>query len=111
MGVATGTQAMSAEVYALAWRTVGQPAQRERQIGLLLDVGAALDRHTGSRVLRASLQMMRGPARAAGLSALQAFLESGFDAFGAMRGAAEFLQHIADRERALAAALFAGRSS
>ena len=50
---------------------------------------------------------MRGPAQAAGLAELQKFLESGFDAFGAMRGADAFLGTVAQRERALAAALFA----
>jgi hypothetical protein len=94
--------------YARAWRAVGQPAERERQIALLLQVGQALDRHTSSRLLRATLHMMRGPARAAGLDALQGFLERGFDAFGAMSGAGEFLQTIAQRERRLAAELFAG---
>lgn len=94
--------------YGRAWREVGQVAERARQIDLLLQVGQALDRHTRSRILRASLHMMRGPARAAGLEALQRFLEAGFDAFGGMGGAQEFLQIIAQRERALAAALFAG---
>jgi hypothetical protein len=106
MGAAAGTPEITEAVYARTWRAVGQPAQRERQIALLLDVGNALDRHTRSRVLRTSLHMMRRPARAAGLSALQAFLEAGFDAFGAMGGAEEFLGCIAERERRLAAELF-----
>jgi hypothetical protein len=49
---------------------------------------------------------MRKPAQAAGLGDLQKFLETGFDAFGAMKGAAEFLAWVGERERALAAALF-----
>jgi hypothetical protein len=49
---------------------------------------------------------MRAPARAAGMSALQSFLESGFETFRAMRGADEFIAWIGERERALAAALF-----
>ena len=51
---------------------------------------------------------MRGPAAAAGLGALQGFLERGFDTFREMGGAREFLAVIANRERALAAALFGG---
>lgn len=100
---------LDAAAYGRAWRAVGQMDERERQIALMLQVGQSLDRHTRSRLLRASLHMMRAPARAAGLDALQLFLEAGFDAFGAMGGAQEFLQTIAERERALAAALFAGR--
>ena len=52
--------------------------------------------------------LMRVPARAAGLGRLQTFLELGFDTFRDMRGADEFLNTVAGRERSLAAALFAG---
>lgn len=109
-GAAVPDAPLDAEAYGHAWRAVGQVAERERQIALLLQVGQSLDRHTRSRLLRASLHMMRAPARAAGLDALQRFLEAGFDAFGAMGGAKEFLQTIAERERRLAAALFAGET-
>ena len=108
MGVATHTPAITPEVYSRTWRAVGQPALRERQIALLLEVGSALDRHTRSRMLRASLHLMRAPARAAGRADLQNFLEAGFDAFGALQGAGEFLRTIGERERRLAAELFGG---
>ena len=110
MAAAAGTAAdtaLAAADYALAWRMTGQPAERERQIELLMQVGLALDRHTRSRLLRTSLHMMRAPARAAGLEALQGFLEAGFDSFGTMGGAQEFMRLIGERERKLAAALFA----
>jgi hypothetical protein len=58
----------------------------------MLAVGTALDRYTRNPLLRHSLRLMRGPAQAAGLGVLQAFLERGFDTFGEMRGATEFLQ-------------------
>ena len=92
--------------YVRAWQAAGEPAARARQIELVMSVGEALDRHTRSFVLRASLKAMRGPARAAGMGALQAFLEAGFDAFGAMGGAREFLSAIRARETALATRLF-----
>ncbi|MBL8340851.1 MAG: hypothetical protein JNL30_05215 [Rubrivivax sp.] len=107
-GTAAESGELDAQAYGHAWRAVGQPEHRERQIALLLQVGEALDRHTRSRLLRATLHMMRAPARAAGLEALQHFLEAGFDAFGAMGGAKEFLRIIGQRERKLAAQLFAG---
>lgn len=94
--------------YAQAWQRTGREASRERQIALVLGIGAALERYTRSRLLRTTLRMMRGPAQAAGLGDLQRFLESGFDAFGGMRGAGDFLRWVGERERALAAALFAG---
>ncbi|QPF75788.1 hypothetical protein G8A07_24630 [Roseateles sp. DAIF2] len=92
--------------YARAWQAAATPAQRERQIELLLSVGLALDALTRKPLLRQALRMMRGPATAAGLAELQRFLESGFDTFKAMGGAADFLDTVAWRERALAAALF-----
>jgi len=94
--------------YAQTWRAIGRPADRERQIALMLAVGTALDRYTRNPLLRTSLRLMRGPAAAAGLGALQGFLERGFDTFRDMRGANEFLDTVARRERELAARLFAG---
>jgi len=107
MARALGDAAVDAPAYAQAWQRCGQPELRETQIELLLRVGADLDRLTHNAVLRHSLRLMRAPARAAGLGALQSFLESGFDTFRAMRGADAFLREIGQRERALAAALFA----
>ncbi len=105
------TDNLDVHAYAQAWRAVGEPAARERQIALMLDVGRALDRHTRNPLLRHSLRLMRSPAKAAGLAALQRFLETGFDTFRAMKGADEFLATIAGRERALAELLFAGRDA
>lgn len=92
--------------YVQAWRRTGDPAGRERQILLTLEVGRSLDRLTRKPLLRRTLHLMRGPARAAGLPALQKFLETGFDTFKAMDGAQEFLGIVGVRERALAGALF-----
>jgi hypothetical protein len=95
-------------VYGRAWRQVGRAGDRARQISLMLDVGKALDGFTKSLVLRGSLRMMRGPAAAAGLGALQEFLETGFDAFRNMHGAEQFLTTISQRETELAKKLFEG---
>ena len=94
--------------YGRAWRAVGGPEGRARQIALMLQVGGALDRYTRMPFLRQTLRLMRGPARAMGLEALQAFLERGFDTFREMNGAREFLDMIAQREGTLADRLFAG---
>jgi hypothetical protein len=98
---------LGAPGYVRAWQATGEPVLRQRQIDLMLEIGRALDRYTRNPLLRHSLRMMRGPAHAAGLGALQTFLESGFDTFRGMRGAAEFLHTVATRERALCEALFA----
>lgn len=92
--------------YVRAWQATGQAQARSQQIELTLRIGKALDHYTRNSVLRAGLRMMRRPARAAGLGDLQRFLETGFDTFGAMQGAAEFLGIVQSRERALAAVLF-----
>ncbi|MCU0919613.1 MAG: hypothetical protein MUF16_04655 [Burkholderiaceae bacterium] len=93
--------------YITAWQAVGRPAEREAQILLMRRVADALDVYTRNPLLRHSLRLMRAPARLAGLPELQAFLEAGFDTFGAMRGAQDFLDTVVQRERALAAWLFA----
>jgi hypothetical protein len=100
---------VDAAAYTRAWQATGGAQDRERQIALTLSVGQALDRLTHNPVLRHTLRMMRGAARAAGLGELQRFLESGFDTFRAMRGASEFLATIGERERSLARALFSAR--
>ncbi|HET7794203.1 MAG TPA: hypothetical protein VFL64_12550 [Rhizobacter sp.] len=94
--------------YTHAWRATGREADRQAQIALTLSVGESLDRLTRKPLLRHSLRMMRGPARAAGLGALQQFLESGFDTFAAMRGANEFLATVSAREHRLMTSLFDG---
>lgn len=107
MGHAVGAVPVSAAAYTAAWQAVGRPEDRERQVALVLALGRQLDRYTRNRLLRHSLRLMRGPARGAGLGALQAFLERGFDTFGGMRGADEFLAVVEGRERTLMQALFA----
>ncbi len=106
---------VTSDGYTAAWQGAGRPADRERQIALTLRVGRSLDELTRKPLLRQSLRFMRAPARAAGMSALQAFLESGFDTFREMKDAAAFLAIVAERERRLAATLFSlkgeGRSN
>jgi len=99
---------IDAGAYQQAWRETGRPEDRQRQIDLMMEIGQALEGYTHSLLLAKSLRLMRGPAQAAGLSALQSFLETGFAAFRAMHGAHDFLNTIAQRERELAAALFSG---
>jgi hypothetical protein len=99
---------LDGEAYGRAWRATAEPAQREHQIALMLDVGYALARYTRNPLIRHSLRLMRGPAAAAGLRTLQRFLESGFDTFRALQDPSQFLDLVAQRERALAADLFAG---
>lgn len=88
-----------AERYVLAWRAVGARVERDRQLAVVQHMGRELQRLTRMRSLRLGLRMMRKPAQAAGLDALQHFLETGFDAFAAMDDPGVFLRAIAQRER------------
>jgi len=106
MGRALDATVVDAAAYVRAWQDTGRANDRQSQIDLTLSVGAALERYVRNPVLRAALRMMRRPAQSAGLGELQRFLEAGFDTFGAMRGAGEFLATVRDREQALCKALF-----
>ena len=96
--------------YTAAWRTVGQRHARQQQLERVLAMGTDLARLTRTPGLRMMLRMMRGPANAAGMGALQKFLEAGFDTFGQLArqrgGVEQFLATIEQRERALMDLLF-----
>lgn len=96
--------------YTAAWRTVGQRHARQQQLQRVLAMGNDLARLTRTPGLRMMLRMMRGPANAAGMGALQKFLEAGFDTFGQLArqrgGVEQFLATIEQRERALMDLLF-----
>jgi hypothetical protein len=106
----SASRAFSVADYCAAYRRIGQFARRLRQIRLIGDVGVALDRYVGKPMIHTALRMMRRPAHAAGLSALQDFLERGFAAFAQMGGAVEFLATIESRETLLHEAIVAGAS-
>jgi len=103
-------RAQEASAYVRAWKAVGRRADRQRQIETVLAIGTEMARLTRLPGLRLMLRMMRGPASAAGLGALQRFLESGFDTFSAVargRGGAEhFLATIREREQRLMDMMF-----
>ena len=96
--------------YVHAWKATGRREDRERQLANVVAIGAEMTRLTRLRGLRTMLRMMRGPASAAGLGALQRFLENGFDTFAAVArrpgGAEQFLHIIQQREQRLLALLF-----
>jgi len=94
--------------YCKAYRRAGNFPLRRRQVKLIGEIGAALDAHVGKPLIRTALAMMRQPARLAGMSGLQDFLERGFLAFRAMHGAREFLQTIDTRETEILEAIIAG---
>ena len=73
----------------------------------LAAMGGVISMHIshGELLQRAGRMAAAEQALLAGLGELQHFLESGFEAFGSMRGAARFIAAIEQREGALNAAL------
>lgn len=95
-------------LYTNAYRDVGLPRLRARQIELIDHVGqglAAALRMPGVSML---LKLSRVPAKAAGLGELQVFLERGFAAFAGLDDARAFLADIRQHESTAMARLFAG---
>jgi len=92
----------AAQRYAGCWLAVGRAPDRNRQLNMVLGIGEELDRLTRTPGLRMMLRMMRRPATAAGLGALQNFLEAGFDTFAKMADNGSrtriFLDTIRERE-------------
>ncbi|MGS5089134.1 FFLEELY motif protein [Hydrogenophaga sp. A37] len=97
--LALGDGIAAPERYVRSWRLTGQRVERERQLAVVQHMGHELQKHTRSKSLLLALRMMRRPAQAAGLSALQQFLESGFAAFATLGDAQGFLGTIAEREQ------------
>jgi hypothetical protein len=97
---------LNAITYAQAWRQVGEPHLRERQIACVGLIGQSLVRYTTHPALGHALRLMRLPARAAGLKDLQAFLERGFETFGGLSNPQAFIDVIQERERHLAQKLY-----
>lgn len=97
--------------YAQAYRESSTPKERERQIQLVEEVGARLDELVAKPAVFQMLKMMRIPAKFAGLSDLQAFMERGFNAFKAMGGAHDFIATVAERERVIVKRIFSASPS
>jgi hypothetical protein len=96
------------ESYAAAYRAVGRPEARRRQIDLVLTIATDLERVVQHAWVGLALRAARVPAHAAGFGALQDFLERGFAAFRRMKNAERMLSAIRERETRLCTALLAG---
>jgi hypothetical protein len=92
--------------YADAFRLAGRKDERLRQVVLMREVGERLEVVVKKPLVYSTLKMLRGPAKVAGLGAMQQFLESGFTAFRHMKGADYFLSTIAERETRLIERIF-----
>ncbi|WP_407351475.1 FFLEELY motif protein [Luteimonas sp. R10] len=93
-------------LYAQAYREVGLPRLRGRQIALIEEVGGGFGRALKARGVAALLAFSRGPARLAGLDELQGFLERGYAAFEQLGDVEGFVAEIGGDEREVMRRLF-----
>lgn len=95
-------------LYAQAYREAGTPLLRARQIDLTVQAGRGLARAVHMPGVGMLLRLSRGAARAAGVDALQGFLERGYTAFRGVADPDDFLARIERAEREVSRRLFAG---
>jgi hypothetical protein len=97
-------------LYVSVWREVGHSTDRNRQLGMVLDLGTAMAGLVKIPGLALGLKLMRGPAQLAHLGDLQNWLEEGFVTFAALdrsTGATQaFLGTVEQREAGLIDSLF-----
>ncbi len=97
-------------LYADAYRDVGRPRLRARQIALIDHVGQGLASALRMPGVSMLLLLSRVPAKAAGLGELQLFLERGFAAFAGLDDAQAFLADIRHHESTAMSRLFSGEA-
>ncbi len=108
VGKALPAGPISPQSYACAYRAAGRPADRQRQIELIVRIGERLAQAVGQPLIGLALRATHVPAHVAGFGALQDFLERGFEAFRRLGDARTFLDTIRTRESALSDAIFRG---
>lgn len=111
LAAALDAGALDESSYGRAYRDSATPEERRRQIALIDAVGRRLDLLVKKRMIYSTLKLMRQPAKLAGLTELQGFLERGFEAFREMNGADAFLATIVARETEILNRLFSGHPS
>jgi hypothetical protein len=108
-GLGAGKRKLDEALYARAYREVGLQRLRGRQIRLIREVGNGFGRALKLPGVAALLAFSRGPARLAGLSELQGFLERGVAAFEQLGDTRGFVADIERAERKASERLFTGK--
>jgi hypothetical protein len=92
------SDALSAPLYAEAYRRCANYDVRVRQIQMIVDLGTRVEALVNLPFSGAALKLARGTARSTGQGEVMSFLERGYSAFKHMRGAKPFLNTIRERE-------------
>lgn len=101
-------QPLTTDTYAAAYRAQGRETERARQLALVAEIGAQIDRYVRSRMIQGTFRMVRRPAHAAGLGSLYDFLDHGFRAMRPLRSVDALLRQLAAREQLIMQRLLAG---
>lgn len=108
--LAPGRRKLDEALYERTYRAAGMPRLRARQIHLIHGVGVGFGRALKLPGVAALLAFSRGPAKLAGLSELQGFLERGYAAFDQLGDVESFVAEIERDEREISRRLFAGEA-
>ena len=103
-----GWDELNATHYGEIYRACGRPADREKQVDTIRNLGHDLNKLVRHRLVLWMIKTVRAPARAAGFGLLQSFLEQGFTAFRIMGDGTEFIETIYNKESDVMRRLFAG---
>lgn len=106
VAAALGSAPIDAQRYAVVYRSVSRPAERERQVELIIDLARRLAQVVRHAWIGRMLRLARAPAEAAGFDVLQSFLERGFAAFRRLGDPSQFIGAIDSREHRLMQQLF-----
>ena len=90
---------IDAESYLQAFRTLGTIDLRMRQLALTEMLLENIDRYINSKVIFGAFKLAKGPARAAGLTHLYAFMDKGFCALKSLGSSSHFMKTILENER------------
>ena len=103
------TDEITAEQYAEAYRICDNYDERAYQIRLVGEVGRKVELGTRLPLVGMTLRLARGPARRAGWSEMQDFLERGYSAFNRMPRPGHFLETLQRRELHILDNIFTSR--
>ncbi|NUM48205.1 MAG: hypothetical protein HUU38_26160 [Anaerolineales bacterium] len=95
------TDTITPEQYAEGYRICDNYQEREKQIDMLLEIGARVEKLVKSPLTAPTLALANIPAKTAGWDELHSFLERGYQAFKIMKGSYYFLKTITTRERTI----------
>lgn len=101
------TDAVTAELYAEAYRACDNQAERVRQIDLTQSVLRQVSEGARYLIVGVAMKMVKVPAQRAGWVEIYDFLERGYGAFRQMKDAKHFVATIAQREMGLLDLMYA----